>query len=408
MAIPRTKPGNYPAVLSYGFRPFFLLGALYAGLSILFWLPLLYGHIETASVFAPVDWHVHEMLFGYLAAVVTGFLLTAIPNWTGRLPVQGMSLFVLVALWLAGRFAVFFSAGMGWLAAAIIDCAFLAAVAAAAAIEIIAGRNWRNLKVLAPVCVLLIANTAFHVEAHVYGISGESRQLGIAAAILLIMIIGGRIIPSFTRNWLVRENPGRLPVPFGRFDGVAIVLSAAALVAWVFLPDWTPTGVALVAAAILNVFRVARWAGDRTMRDKLVVILHVAYLFVPAGLLLAGLAVLYPDAVPAAAGIHAFGAGAIGCMTLAVMTRATLGHTGRELRANAGTVAIYGAVVLAALLRIVAAFLPADTHLLHASASLWALAFLGYAGLYGAMLVGPKFRARQPSRVPEANSTPQR
>ena len=110
MAVPRTRPGNYPAILSYGFRPFFLLGSVYAGVTILFWLPLLYGYLETSSAFSPVDWHVHEMLFGYVAAVVTGFLLTAIPNWTGRLPVQGLPLLTLVLLWLTGRIAVFFSA----------------------------------------------------------------------------------------------------------------------------------------------------------------------------------------------------------------------------------------------------------------------------------------------------------
>src|ERR1044072_5529140 len=120
MAIPRTRPSGYPAVLSYGFRPFFLLGSLYAGAAILFWLPLFYGRLETSSMFSPVDWHVHELLFGYLAAVVTGFLLTAIPNWTGRLPVQALPLLVLVLLWLAGRFAIFFSAETGWLISAAI------------------------------------------------------------------------------------------------------------------------------------------------------------------------------------------------------------------------------------------------------------------------------------------------
>src|SRR6187431_1526406 len=149
MAVPRTRPGNYPAILSYGFRPFFLLASLYGGVTILFWLPLLYGYLETSSVFTPVDWHIHEMLFGYLAAVVTGFLLTAIPNWTGRLPVLGLPLLGLTALWMAGRVAVYFSAVIGWRLAAIIDVSFLLAVAAAAGREIVAGRNWRNLKVLA-------------------------------------------------------------------------------------------------------------------------------------------------------------------------------------------------------------------------------------------------------------------
>lgn len=399
MAIPRIRPGNYPAILSYGFRPFFLLGSLYAGLAILFWLPLLYGYLETGSVFLPVDWHIHEMLFGYLAAIVTGFLLTAIPNWTGRLPVQGMPLFGLVALWFAGRIAVLFSAEIGWLAAAVVDCAFLLAVAAAAAIEIVAGRNWRNLKVLVPVSVLFAANVAFHVEAHVEGISDISRRLGLAAAILLVMIIGGRIIPSFTRNWLVREKPGRLPAAFGRFDVAAIVLSGLALAVWAFLPERVETGAMLVVAAIFNLVRLQRWAGDRSLRDPLVRILHVAYLFVPAGLLLAGLAALVPETVPQAAGIHAFGAGAIGCMTLAVMTRATLGHTGRELHAGIGTSAIYIAVASAALLRIYAAFVPADA-LLHASACLWAVAFLGYAGLFGAALTQPRLRGRQMGPAP--------
>lgn len=393
MPVPRVKPGNYPAVLSYGFRPFFLLGSLYAGLSILLWLPLFHGQLETASLFAPVDWHIHEMLFGYLAAIITGFLLTAIPNWTGRLPVQGMPLFVLVVLWLAGRLAVVFSAQIGWAAAATIDCAFLLAVAAAAGVEIVAGRNWRNLKVLAPVTILFMANVLFHIEAHLDGLTDVSRRLGIGAALMLIMIIGGRIIPSFTRNWLVRENPGRLPVPFARFDVVAIVISSAALIAWAFLPEHTLVGLALIAAGGLNLLRLMRWAGDRTLRDPLVFILHVAYGFVPAGFLLAGLAILAPDAIPAAAAIHAFGAGAMGAMTLAVMARATLGHTGRDLTAGFGTCMVFVAITLSADLRIAAAF-TSDTAMLHASAGLWAAAFLGYAILYGQALMTPRLRPK--------------
>lgn len=398
MAIPRVKPGHYPAILSYGFRPFFLAGALYAGLAILFWLPLFYGHIDTWSAFAPVDWHVHEMLFGYLAAVITGFLLTAIPNWTGRLPVQGLPLLALVLLWLAGRLAIFFSADIGWLAAAVADCAFLLAVAASAATEIVAGRNWRNLKVLLPVTVLLAANAAFHAEAHFDGVTDISRRLGLGAVIVLIMIVGGRIVPSFTRNWLVRENPGRLPVPVGRFDAVAIGLSALALAAWTFFPDGTATGTALIAAAALTAIRLARWAGDRTWRDPLVLILHVGFACVPIGLFLAGLATLAPTLVPPAAGLHALGVGAIGTMTLAVMTRATLGHTGRDLKAGAGTCLIYIAVLLAALARVCAAFAPGEPMLLHISAGLWAAAFLGFAALYGPMVLRPRIAARKPNR----------
>jgi uncharacterized protein involved in response to NO len=200
LGVGESSRGEWPALLSYGFRPFFLLGALYAGLVVLAWLPIFSGTIETSSTFAPVDWHVHETMFGFLAAIITGFLLTAIPNWTGRLPVRGAPLLALVLLWLAGRFAVFFSAEIVWIAAAIIDCAFLVAVAASAAKEIVAGRNWRNLMVLVPVTVFLLANVLFHVEAGLGGSSDYARRLAIGAAVMLIVIIGGRIIPSFTRN----------------------------------------------------------------------------------------------------------------------------------------------------------------------------------------------------------------
>jgi len=156
--------------------------------------------------------------------VVTGFLLTAIPNWTGRLPIKGAPLLLLVVVWAAGRFAVMFSAFIGWFPAAIVDVAFLALVAAAVAREILASRNRGNLKVLVIPAVLIAANVAFHLEAHAWGAADYGIRLGLAAAIMPMTIIGGRIVPSFTRN-LARENPGRLPVPFGRFDVGILVLS---------------------------------------------------------------------------------------------------------------------------------------------------------------------------------------
>src|SRR5690349_1722508 len=144
-AIPRLREHSGPTLLSYGFRPFFLFGACYAALAILVWLPLFYGELALPIAFSPRDWHVHEMLYGYIPAVVTGFLLTAIPNWTGRLPLQGGSLMALFAAWVAGRAAVALSGWIGWLAAAAIDTAFLMLVVAAAAREIVAGKNWGNL-----------------------------------------------------------------------------------------------------------------------------------------------------------------------------------------------------------------------------------------------------------------------
>ena len=395
MAIPRTRPTKYPAILSYGFRPFFLLASLQAATVILLWLPLYYGKFEIPSALMPVDWHIHELLFGYLPAALTGFLLTAIPNWTGRLPVQDSRLLVLVLLWTAGRVSVFFAAKIGWLLSAAIDCSFLLAVVVATATEIVAGRNWRNLKVLLPVAVLLAANIMFHAEAHFQGITNVSRRLGLGAVVVLIMIVGGRIVPSFTRNWLVRKRPGRLPAPFGRFDATTIALSAGGLAAWTFFPYDIATGVLLIVGAIFNAARLSRWAGYRALQDPLVLILHVAFLFVPVGLLLTGLAVLAPGKVPQVAGIHAFSVGAIACMTLAVMTRASLGHTGRDLRADGGTCAVFVAIVCAGVVRIVAAMAPAVVILLHISAALWVAAFIGYAVLFGGMLMQPRQQMRR-------------
>jgi uncharacterized protein involved in response to NO len=320
-------------------------------------------------------------------AVVAGFLLTAIPNWTGRLPIQGTPLLVLVLAWVAGRIAVTFSGAIGWLPAALVDAGFLALLAAAAAREIIAGRNWRNLKILAPLTLLLAANVAFHLEVQASGTVEVSPRVGLAAILTLVMVIGGRIVPSFTRNWLVRENPGRLPVPFGRFDVVTLVASVAALLAWIVMPQGVVTALALFASGLLQAIRLARWAGDRTGRDRLVLVLHVAYAFVPAGFVLTGLAAL--GLLPESAGVHAWTVGAVGTMTLAVMTRASLGHTGHALAASTGTQIIYGMVLLAAAFRVAAALLPQySSPLLHMATFGWIIAFGAFAVVYGPILLG--------------------
>jgi uncharacterized protein involved in response to NO len=384
--IPRLKPYEGPVLLSYGFRPFFFLGACQAALFIALWLPLFEGEITFQTLFVPRDWHVHEMLFGYISAVLTGFLLTAIPNWTGRLPLQGAPLMILIIVWISGRAAIGWSVYVGWLTTAAIDVAFLVLVVGAAAREIIAGQNWRNLKVLIPVTILALANVGFHAEAHFSGVADYSVRAGITAILILIMLIGGRIVPSFTRNWLVRENPGRLPAPFGAFDVMAIGIGAVALSLWLVLPTGLVTGTALCAAGILQLVRLARWAGERTGSERLVLVLHIAYAFLPLGFFLSGLAAF--GLVPHSAGLHAWMVGAVGTMTLAVMTRATLGHTGRDLTAGAGTQAIYACAIVAGLARVAASLFPAWGFLLiHLAALSWVAAFAGFALLYGPILV---------------------
>ena len=387
--IPRLKNYAGPALLSYGFRPFFLLGSLYAGLAIFPWLTMFYGQLELSTAFAPRDWHVHEMLYGFLPAVVTGFLLTAVPNWTGRMPLQGTPMLVLVLAWVAGRIAVTTSAWIGWLPAAVIDLSFLALVAAATAREIISGKNWRNLKVLIALALLFIGNAIFHAEAHLSGAADFGTRVGIAASVLLVMLIGGRVVPSFTRNWLVRENPGRLPAPFGTFDKVALATAAAALLAWVAVPDHAATGAPLIAGGVLQALRLARWAGDRTWRDRLVLILHVAYAFIPLGFVLVGLSSLGAPLAPAA-GIHAW-TGALGTMTLAIMSRASLGHTGRALAATRTLQLVYALAALSVLARICASVhVPWTGTLLLVAALSWAAAFLGFALAYWGVLTKPR------------------
>lgn len=382
----RARNYDGPALFSYGFRPFFLLGSVYAGLAILMWLPVFMGELSLVSAFIPRDWHVHEMLYGFLPAVITGFLFTAIPNWTGRLPLRGRPLMFLVALWAAGRICVTFSAQTGWLAAMLIDCSFLSLVAAAAAREIIAGKKWNNLSVVLLILVLLGGNLTFHLEAHFKGAAEISIRVGIAVVVLLISLIGGRIIPSFTRNWLVRENPGRLPIPFARFDMLAVAFGAVALVFWIVAPNDTRTGAILVIAGVLHLIRLGRWAGDRTGRERLLLILHVGYAFVPLGFLLNACSAF--GIVAIGAGVHAWMAGAAGIMTLAVMSRVSLGHTGRQLTASVATQAIYASIIVAVVARICAVFQPSHSvPLLYVAALAWAAAFLGFALSYGPTLI---------------------
>ena len=181
--------------------------------------------------------------------------------------------------------------------------------------------------------VRLPVNVAFHVEAHVHGVADIATRFAVALVITLVSLIGGRIVPSFTRNWLARANPGRMPEPFGRFDALVIAASVIALLSWIAAPGSARHRRAADRRPACCTCCALR-AGPATarLRDRLVLILHLAYAFIPAGYILSGLAAF--DVVPASAGIHAWTGGAIGSMTLAVMTRATLGHTGQLLRAS--------------------------------------------------------------------------
>lgn len=368
IACPLTSKAVRAPVFSIAFRPFFLLAAVWGALAMPVWLTAyVHGYAPRADLPA-MFWHAHEMVYGFGFAAVAGFLLTAIPNWTGRLPVRGTGLAALVLLWLAGRVALLLSAAFAW-----VDVAFGVALMAVVARELIAGRNWRNLPMLVALALLVAGNVLFHL-----GIDPTCR-LGIATLLMLIALVGGRIVPSFTRNWLAKQRAVRMPAPEGVLDRIALLITLVALGAWVLdVANWP----AVIAGAALGL-RLARWRGLATVREPLLVILHIGYAWLALGLVLIGL-----EVQPQAA-LHALTAGAIGTMTLAVMTRASLGHTGRPLSADGPTLAIYALVTLAALLRLLGPFAGAHAVLVTSFAGLaWTAAFATFAIHYGRMLVG--------------------
>jgi len=380
-----------PALFSYGFRPFFLFGALHAALMVALWIPWYLGFLSLPSALPPIVWHSHELLFGYVPAIVAGFLLTAVPNWTGRLPVVGWPLIGLFALWCLGRAVVAMSVHVPvWLVAGL-SLAFPAALAGVIAREVVAGKNWCNLKVLAGVTILMIAQGVFHYEVWRYGRAIFGDRLALAAALSLIMLVGGRIVPSFTTNWLKQNNPGPLPTPFNRFDQVVMIIGVGALVGFAaapLLPAAQPLiAVVLASAGVAHLLRQLRWRPERTLAEPLLTVLHVAYAFVWLGFFLAAYAFFLRESLAATGAMHAWMVGAIGLMTLAVMTRATRGHTGRALTAPVGTVVVYGLIIVAALARILAALWPEMLFwALNIAGLAWVAAFLLFAGLYGPML----------------------
>ncbi len=392
MPIPRYRSGNYMPILSAGFRPFFLLAGVWAAVAMVLWIGLLAGALDFPTEFAPVTWHFHELFFGFVSAAIAGFLLTAIPNWTGRLPLQGGPLLVLVVLWMVGRAAVLLSSWIAPSAVVAADLSFLILFTLAVAREIFVGRNWRNLPVVIALTLLTLANALIDLELLGWEAAVEpGKRLAISVVVMLISLIGGRIIPSFTTNWLRREGVDALPASFGRFDLATLLTGAIALLIWIVF-DITPVGGALLLlAALLQTIRLYRWRGIATTREPLLWILHLGYAWLPVGLALLGFTAWYPGLREAA--IHALTVGAMGTMILAVMTRASLGHSGRALSADRGTVWVYALVLVAALARLAASvFVEATNALLMVAGGSWILAFGLFVFLYAPLYLGARAR----------------
>jgi len=373
-----------------GFRPFFFGGPAWAVLAITLWLLSLTGVITLPTAIDALAWHRHEMLFGFVGAVIAGFLLTAIPNWTGRLPIAGWPLAALFGLWIAARLSLLFSSFTGlWLSAAL-DVGFFLTLGLLAAREVM-GPNNRNTPIVGMVLLFAAANAIDYLAvAEVIPAPDLGWQLAIAIVVLLISLIGGRIIPSFTRNWMVKRGRKHgLPTQPGKFDIAVIGVTAVALLAWLSGPAEAPIGALILLAAVMQAARLARWSGIRTVADPLVLILHVGYAWVPVGLALLGLSLM--NLVPRSAAIHALTAGAMATMILAVMTRASLGHTARDLKANAATTLLYVLVTAGAVLRVAAALGLMNTRIgLDVAGSAWGAALLLFLIAYGPVLWRPR------------------
>ncbi len=374
----RTQESGGPALWATGFRPFFLLAGAWSTLLVVLWGGFLAGVLPLPA-WNPVAWHGHEMLFGYTSAVIAGFLLTAARNWTQLPTASGRALQGLAALWLAGRVLLLAGTAVPPALALAVDVAFFPALALVVARPVVRSRNWRNLAFVPMLLGLAALNLFWHLRPEL-----SSRLLWTATGIVVLMmtLVGGRIIPFFTRNALeVPARPLRWADWSALFLTLAVVLLDAA--AWAEPVPWIAG-----AAALFHLIRMLGWQSLATARTPILWVLHLGYLWIPIGFLLRAL----PLSIPPTAALHAFTAGAIGMLTLGMMTRVSLGHTGRNIAADGGTAVAFLLVLLAAALRVagpIAAPAFANTWHLSAAAA-WTVAFAWFVMRYAGILVTPR------------------
>lgn len=390
----RDGAGPGPAILQQGFRPFFLLAGIWASLAMALWMGRLAGLAVLPGAIDALAWHKHEMLFGFAAAAMAGFILTAIPNWTGRLPIGGWRLAALVGLWGLGRLAFLLSDVLGPWAVAVLDLSFFFVLIVVIGRELIAGGNTRNLPVLGLIALFATGNLMVHLERlEIAATTDTGYRLSIFILAMLIALIAGRLIPSFTGNWLRQKGADSVPASMNGVDRVALAALAVLVIAEVAAPESRATAILAVATGVLHAWRVARWKGFKVMSEPLLWVLHLGYGWLAIGLVLIGLAAL-TDGLPESAAFHALTTGAFGTMILAVAARASLGHTGRKLTAGVGLGVAFASVTVAAAARVASPLLGelADAAL-WLSGSAWILAWGLFAVLFFPVLAMPRVRA---------------
>lgn len=393
---PASGSATAPLFFAAGFRPFFLFAGIQAVVALPLWLAVYVGGVDLHLPFGPALWHGHEMVFGFAGAAVGGFLLTAVPNWTNTAPVSGRPLMLLVAAWLAGRVAFTLAGFLPAAAVAVAELSYLPLLALLLARPLVAAGKARNAAFLPILGLLLAADVV--VLAGIHGGWGDPLRgvyLGMAVVLLMIVIVGGRIIPSFTQNWLRQQGRPVDMRPLGWIEkggaqGSVVVAGVLAALA----PTSAAAGGALLVAALLHLVRLSRWHGLKTLSNPLLWVLHVGYLWLVLGLALLGLS-SFADMLPATAAVHALTAGAIGTMVLGVTSRAALGHSGRPLVVAKAIVAAYGLVSVGTVARVVAPLLPdAQMALTHAGGGAWALAWLLFVMVYFPILTRPRADGR--------------
>lgn len=384
---PQRPRGGF-ALFALGFRPFYLLAALYSALAVLIWLAVLRG-MPWPGYLSPLAWHQHEMTFGFALAVVAGFLLTAGRVWTGLHTPEGLALALLAAHWLAARIAMFTGPA---LAAGLIDGSFPFLLAAVMARVILASRNWRNLFVVGLLLLLGVANAGFHLEhARLLDVPADlPLRAALYVVLFLVVVMAGRVIPAFTASALPKAGVRRRP----RLDQAALGFTALAFAGATFGgAAWWVASAALLAA-MLHVLRQWGWRPLATRARPILWILHLSHAWIPLGCLLLALNAIGWIAQPVA--LHALGVGALGGTVIGMITRTALGHTGRALAVGRLEIAAYGMVHAAALARVVAGLVPelGYSALVAAAAWLWAGAFVLYFAIYLPRLARPRIDGR--------------
>lgn len=381
------------ALFAKGFRPFFLVASAFAVLALPIWLALFATGADAVPYFGPQYWHAHEMVFGFAAAVIAGFLLTAVSNWTSRETAAGPALALLVMLWLVGRAAVLLAHRLAPGIGAALDLAFLPAVAIACGRPIVATKNFRNLVFVVLLTGVWLANLGTHLGA--LGIRPEWLRLGnlvgVDLVVLAMVIVGGRVIPMFTRSATRRGEIRNLPA----LDRIAVVCVAALVLADAAALDVRLSGTIALVAGLACALRARTWGMRASFDQPLLWVLHGGHAFITLGLLLR-VASAWFLVVPSNAALHALTAGAIGMLTLGMMTRVGLGHTGRILTVPRRMGIAFAVVALAALLRVAAPFGPPTAYvpLVVVAGVLWSAGFAVYLFEYAQSLWTPRVDGR--------------